>query len=136
MLLTPDANQVREYSLPNDTDPKTVFLIGSIDAAHLAKIIDSTEGQDEVDIYTRCLQLAQFGLKGWSNLGNEQGDAVVFDAAKHISSINVPEIGIRKALNTEALELLKPYLIVIGGQVYRQNTLSPEQIKNLSTPSR
>jgi hypothetical protein len=130
MLLTPDANQIREYSLPDDKEPKTIFLIGSIDAALIAQISDTTFTKKNIDVHTRCLLLTQFGLKGWKNFGDE------FDESKYISDINVPGIGIRKALNADALELVKPYTIAIGNEIFRLNYLAPDKLKNLNTPSR
>jgi hypothetical protein len=129
MLLTPDATQVEEFSLPNDTEPKTIFFLGSIDTILLAHISDETLVDDKINIHTRCAKLAQAGIKGWKNF------VVEFNEKKHIVEMIVPDVGLRKVLSAEAMELIKPYTIALGNEIFKINYLPPDKLKNLNTPS-
>ena len=84
---------------------------------------------DKINIHTRCAKLAQAGVKGWKNF------VVEFDENKHIVEIIVPDVGLRKVLSAEAMELIKPYTIALGNEIFKINYLPPDKLKNLNTPS-
>lgn len=137
MLITVDPNEVREYSFPEDTDPKTVFLLGTLDARLMEHINETTQettvvnGKEHVKVQPskRFMEYVRFGIKGWRNLANKAGK-VEFDAPKHIQTINVPEVGERRGLSDDALDTLKPYFTRLGTAIWQLNMLPPEEAKN------
>lgn len=64
-------NQTFDYTLKNDTDPKTIFKLGVIPGDAFA-LITEQDGAAKVNIVYKILQL---GLKGWDN-SNKQFETV------------------------------------------------------------
>jgi hypothetical protein len=70
MLSGLNLSQTIDYTLKNDTDPKTVFKLGVIPSYIFASI--SEDGGKIDTVY----QLLQVGLKGWENFGGIEYETV------------------------------------------------------------
>ncbi len=95
-VINPDAT--RNYVSPSDQEPATVWKLGTLDSRIMGFIEDSVtkleisagrKGSDQAEPVfrtgTRRWLLVKYGLRGWTNLldANGQPVAETFDAAPH-----------------------------------------------------
>lgn len=87
MPVAPNPNSTFDYVLKCDRDKpvedQTVFKLSVLNAAEYAEIEDSTVvGDREHGFRTQSgstiLRVLRLGLRGWSNLRNEEGEEVTF----------------------------------------------------------
>lgn len=138
-----DISQTREFSFEDDTEPKTVFILGVLDSGLSSHLFDNAFGyrmnhsgpDEKADVVVNKnrldRQIVRFGLRGWRNLVNAKGDDEPFIERQHISSHIVPELGNRNGLTDRALDLIKPYIAELSAQIEEMNVLSDEEKKKL-----
>lgn len=132
MLKVYDPNQTRPYSLQDDTDPKTVFIIGGLVPrlhSHLSNNINDTQkGRTLAGDIIR--DTVRFGVKGWENFVDSKGDPVLFDEKLHTASKGT-SIGSFKGLSDLALDLI-PWKVQqeLFNVITESNTISEQDAKN------
>lgn len=123
MLIAFDDKVTRDYTITTDTDPKTIFKLGTFDTfvrakveAGLAKIQDSPEEQT-----FWIIQIVKFGLKGWENMN------VPFTTEE----ISIPGVGKRiVASDTSILSLKLEWINELATEIIKDNLLQGKELKN------
>lgn len=135
-----DINATKEYFLKADRgeDP-TIWLIGQLDSPLWNSILDETtkfsgesDGQNSASLQmfvhrnARDYQLLRFGLRGWRNLNDVNGNDVLFSTV----SVAVPGIGNRQGLSEKLMDMIKPFAEELADEVFKANSLSKEERGN------
>jgi hypothetical protein len=140
MIIALDLTSVRDFSSKYDSGgAKTTFKIGVIDSLTRAKIEDnesefvinqqdSSKGADvKINRRQRNLQIVRYGLKGWENLKDGQGNDVPFQSATEPG----PDGTVRTVAADGSLKMLPPEVIAeLAGEIMSSNVLSEEDRKN------
>lgn len=137
MLKAVRHDAVRQYSLKDDKDPKTVFSIGVLDVFLRAWIRDSatsfTRDEKDPDIAKASIgvsrmnvETVRFGLVGWGNFADDQGAPVICDR-----EFRDTPAGKRMALTDGAMNRLHPeWIMELAEQINSYNQLSGDDAKN------
>lgn len=140
MIVALDLTTARDYISKYDTgEPKTVFKIGVIDSITRAKIEDdefefSVNRQDPssgsgMRISRRQLniQVVRYGLRGWENVKDLQGNVVLFQTATE----QAPDGSSRRVAADASLNVLPPLLLAeLATVITSSNMLSEQDSKN------
>ena len=143
MITGIDINEVVEYTLQDDTEPKTIFRLGVIPTVVLAFVKDQSrvvvmnitenDGQTKVRPNLGEMQVAyvRYGLKGWSNFKDKDGNDIPFETeeVQHGGrEIKVVSDGSINKLPDDAL-------MELSGVLQQMNSLNANEVKNLNSPS-
>lgn len=132
-----DVSETCEYSLKEDTVDPTVFVIGRIDHKLWAHLQDKNarmevsglgaeaEGSVKFDVNARNSDFVRFGLKGWRNLKDKNGNEVEFSTVSCQTGV-----GNRPGLSDRYLDMFRPFLAELAGQIEQFNAVSGEATKN------
>jgi hypothetical protein len=137
MLKAINPNYTENYSLREDEgDDKTVFTVGLIDSITRAFIDDKhlemrdADGQtsfNDVALHDKYLAFVRFGLKGWSNFKDAEGNDVPFMTEE----VNFPRLGKRTVVSDEGLKRLELTAIVeLGMKITSLNSTTSVEKKS------
>lgn len=128
--------ETKEYTLKADKEDPTVFVIGRIDHklwSHLqdkhsrmevSGIGGEAEGVVRFDVNGRNDDFVRFGVKDWRNLKRGANEV------PHSTVSCSTAAGNRPGLSEKLLEMLRPFIAELAGEVERFNAVSGEETKN------
>ena len=123
MLIAFDDKVTRDYTITSDTEPKTIFKLGTFDTFMRAKVeAGLSKVQDNPDDMTFWLiQIVKFGLKGWDNLN------VPFTSEE----MQIPGVGKRIVASDAAILSLKlEWINELATEIIKDNLLQGKELKN------
>ena len=140
MIIALDINEVRPYTLESDTtEPKTVFQVGVLDGVLLSAIEDSQtqfgvsntgdKGSPDisVNLHGKNVEAVKFGLKGWENFKDKNGNDVLFTTQNY----TVPRVGVRAGVSRDSLSRLnKDVIAELATEILKASSFDKEQEKN------
>jgi hypothetical protein len=131
MIIPFDVDAIRQFSLKDDTEPKTVFKLGYLDAqesawldAEFSKVEmkgrgDKMEPEIKIDIAGKYLEVVRLKLKGADNFGID------------FKFTDKPyPFGKRRVLDEKSLNAVKSCIAELAQEILKESTLSGEQEKN------
>lgn len=133
-----DINQTREYSDPKESEPRTIFILGVLDAAS-QRYIDETfsstefvpsgktdekgnavmEARIKPNMAGRTFEAVRIGLKGIKNFGRQ----LTFTERTY-------PFGKRTVLDDESMNSIKPFIQEIGLEILKDVEVTEEAEKN------
>jgi len=135
MIVAINSESTFDYSLISDTgDNKTIFKLGVIDA-FVRAFIDDTHtsikkedgSMDDIAISDKYVQFVKFGLRGWDNFKDSNGNEILFQTEEKV----FPRIGKRTIVSDNCLAKLDlQWIIELGLQIVIHNKLSESESKN------
>lgn len=147
-----DLNETREYILKQEQEKlaqnpsyqPTVFKLGILDTALSTELMDSMtafqrndkspddDGTITVHYAKRRMQVVRFGVKGWTNLVDKQGNPVEPKFKNHQVAKGLQRMG----LTDESLNVIKPWIKELAGKIESDNSFLENDEKNSDTPSK
>ena len=133
-------HSIEKYSLESDKKPpKTVFILGPIDAPLMAAIDDEqtfykfdrarpdAETGMVIRLNQRYVEFVRYGLKGWENYQDAEGKVIDYASQEYA----VDGVGIRLGLKDALLRAMSLEDIAeLAGRIKILNKLTKEQEKN------
>lgn len=133
MIRAFNKDYVEEYSLKDDTEPKTIFTIGVLNAFVRAHIDDAHYSVDPVTnindtrISDKYIDFVRFGLRGWSNFKDASGKDIEFKTEEKI----INGLGKVQVVSDDCLNKLQlKELIELGFRIVTMNSVSEQDAKN------
>jgi len=129
--------ETKEYTLKADTENPTVWTIGRIghrlwsalqdkhSRMEVSGIGGEAEGVVRFDVNGRNDDFVRFGVKGWSNLKDKNGNDVSFSTVSTSTSV-----GNVQGVSDRLLEMIRPFIAELAGEVERFNAVSGDEAKN------
>lgn len=129
--------ETKEYTLKADRDDPTVWTIGRIDHKLWSNLQDKhsrmevsgiggeAEGVVRFDVNGRNDDFVRFGVKGWRNLKAKGGKDI-----EHSTVSCSTGVGNRQGLSDRSLEMIRPFIAELAGEVERFNAVTGEEAKN------
>ena len=122
MLIAFDDKVTRDYSVKTDTDPKTVFTLGTFDTFVRAKL-ESGLAKINSDIEEQAfwiIQIVKFGLKNW-NL------PIPFATEE----IMIPGVGKRTVASDDTIcKLRLEWINELATEIMKDNFVQAQELKN------
>lgn len=123
MAIAVDPNRTFDYVLTEDrslpAEQQTVFKLKVLSARELARLEDSVSVMDkngnwQVKVGTKVLEILSCGLKGWANFKHQNGNLVIFSGASE-----------------DSFDRLRPeWRRELADAITEQANLSEDEIKN------
>jgi hypothetical protein len=129
--------ETKEYTLKADTIEPTVWTIGRIGHRLWSNLQDKhsrmevsgiggeAEGVVRFDVNGRNDDFVRFGVKGWANLKDKNGNDVAFSTVSTSTGV-----GNVQGVSDRLLEMIRPFIAELAGEVERFNAVSGEEAKN------
>lgn len=129
--------ETREYTLKADKEDPTSWTIGRIDHRLWSHLQDKNsrmevnglggeaQGSVKFDLNTRNDDFVRFGLKGWKNLKDKNGNEVPFTTVSHSTAV-----GNRHGLSDLLLQKIRPFIAELAAEIERFNGMTGEEVKN------
>jgi hypothetical protein len=117
-------SETKDFISTSDTsEPKTIFKLGVLDAEAFASL-----GEFVNNPLKMMLEIVRFGLKGFENFKDSNGNEVKFSAiSKSVSSYNY------KVVSDSVLKIIPSHIInEIGAEIMQMSKLGESEAKNLS----
>lgn len=123
MITVTCKDYTEEYSLKNDKENPTVFILGMIPSTCMIGLsnIENTEKLNEY-----IIAIARLGIKGWKNLRDKSGNELEYKSDKSFV------LGYQKECLTEDLINILPIRVIneLASQIIKLNDLTKEEEKN------
>jgi hypothetical protein len=117
-------SETKDFISTSDTsEPKTIFKLGVLDAEAFASL-----GEFVNNPLKMMLEIVRFGLKGFENFKDSNGNEVKFSAiSKSVSSYNY------KVVSDSVLKIIPSHIInEIVAEIMQMSKLGESEAKNLS----
>ena len=132
-----DVAETREYTLKADTEDPTTWIIGRVDHRLWSSIQDKyqrfalndlgaeAKGTVSFDLNARNDDFVRFGIKGWRNLKDKQGNDVAFSTESTQTAV-----GNRQGLADRMLEMIRPFVAELAAEIEAFNGVTRAEQKN------
>ena len=138
MITGMSLGEVEKYVCRNDKVDPTIWELGVLDTTTLAMIQDmsttyemdqlSTQGmKTTLNIRMRNVEIVRFGLKGWSNFKDKNGNDLPFKSKKLQKYSKECVVVDEDILNRIPLSVINE----LANEISSRNQLTEEEIKNL-----
>lgn len=136
LTMTAQTHYVSALDPAKGTPEATTFLLGSIDRATMARIMDKAlvfkqgdgdeAGASQVRMNEVNYELVRHGLKGWTNFKDADGNDIPLETVADASIGRLRQVVSHASMDRLSMDLISD----IAREVNRINSLTKEQAKN------